>query len=412
MPRAPALDDVVASHVRIPPPGDRQERHLGLNSAETRLSGAVRPVQATVRRPVPTAVASGDFRNLVLRFVVGGTSPALLASQRSTRTMFDRTVHLPRRVTFLVLLGLTLVLAACSSAASILSTVGSSVGDGNGAAQPAASAAPAAGRSPGTGGSDSGVSQDGKPLYDVNPSSLLIIKTGTLSLQVDGIDAALSTASQKIVSLGGYESGSNRQGDGDNASASVTYRIPAPKWEDALAALRGLATKVLTEQTQSSDVTGQVVDISARITNLQATEQALQAIMQKAEKISDVLAVQQQLTDVRGQIEELTGQRSHLQGQAAYSTLTVNFSLKPEQAVVQTTKGFDPGSEVDRASASLVNVLQAVATAGIWFGIVWLPILLAIGVVTAVVIFILQRATRPGPGGPGTDTLPTPTAEA
>jgi Domain of unknown function (DUF4349) len=326
--------------------------------------------------------------------------------------MFDRTVHLPRRVTFLVLLGLTLVLAACSSAASILSTVGSSVGDGNGGAQPAATAAPGPGASQGAGGSGGGVGQDGQPLYDVNPSTLLVIKTGTLSLQVDGIDASLSSASQKIVALGGYESGSNRQGDGDNASASVTYRIPAPKWEDALATLRGLATKVLTEQTQSQDVTGQVVDISARITNLQATEQALQGIMQKAEKISDVLAVQQQLTDVRGQIEELTGQRAHLQGQAAYSTLTVNFSLKPEQAVVQTTKGFDPGSEVDRASASLVNVLQAVATAGIWFGKVWLPILLAIGVVTAVVIFILRRATRPGAGGRGTDTLPTPTAEA
>jgi Domain of unknown function (DUF4349) len=325
--------------------------------------------------------------------------------------MFDRTVQLPRRVTFLVLLGLTLVVAACSGAASILSTVGSSVGDGNRGGQPAATAGPAASAGGGS-GSGSGVGQDGQPLYDVNPSTLLIIKTGTLSLQVDAIDAALSSASQKIVVLGGYESGSNRQGDGEQASASVTYRIPAAKWEDALAALRGLATKVLTEQTQSQDVTGQVVDISARITNLQATEQALQAIMQKAEKISDVLAVQQQLTDVRGQIEELTGQRTHLQGQAAYSTLTVAFSLKPEQAVVQTSKGFDPGSEVDRASASLVNVLQAVATAGIWFGIVWLPILLAIGIVTAVVIFILRRATRPGPGGPGTDTLSTPTAEA
>jgi hypothetical protein len=235
--------------------------------------------------------------------------------------------------------------------------------------------------------------------YDFNLANLLIIKTGTLELQVAELDPALASASEKIAALGGYASGSERKGDGDGVFAQVTYRFPAARWDEVLVALRGLSIKVLGEQSQSQDVTGQVVDLGARITNLQATETALQGIMTKAEKIADVLAVQQQLTEVRGQIEELTAQRKHLQEQAAFSTLVVNYSLK-EQAVIETSKNFDPGSEVDRASASLVDVLQTVATAGIWFGIVWLPILIVLGIIGTLGLFVARRFFRSSPGGP------------
>lgn len=50
-----------------------------------------------------------------------------------------------------------------------------------------------------------------------------------------------------------------------------------------------------------------------------------------------------------------------------------------------------PAVEVDRATGSLITVIQAVTTAGIWFAIVWLPILLAIGLLAAAVVFVLRR---------------------
>jgi Domain of unknown function (DUF4349) len=307
--------------------------------------------------------------------------------------------HLRRGPLALLGLGLVItVVAACGSGAAILSTVGSSVDGGGGNAQdrfannPVPAANPAVPETVSKSGTD-------QSQYDVNQANLLIIKTGNLDLQVAGLDAALASASQRITALGGYASGSQRQGDGDSANAQVTYRIPAARWDEALVALRALSIKVLGEQSQTQDVTGQVVDLGARITNLQATEQALQGIMKQATKIADVLAVQQQLTDVRGQIEELTAQRKHLTEQAAFSTLTVNFSLK-EQAVATTAKKFDPGSEVDRASASLVDVLQTVATAGIWFGIVWLPVIIVLGILASIGLFIARRAFRGRRGGP------------
>jgi hypothetical protein len=55
------------------------------------------------------------------------------------------------------------------------------------------------------------------------------------------------------------------------------------------------------------------------------------------------------------------------------------------------TKGWEPGVVVDEATASLVNVLQALTTAGIWFAIVWLPILLVLGAIVALVVWVGRR---------------------
>jgi hypothetical protein len=321
-----------------------------------------------------------------------------------------RHITTDRRWRRLLLLALiAIALAACSGSASSLSTVGGSVkaggssGDGTGSSALSGTevAVPpdTTGAVPITGGPDSAAV----------PSDLLIIKTGTLALQVTGIDPALGQASAKIAALGGYVSGSERSGDGESAVARITYRIPAARWEDALAALRGVADKVVAEQTQSAEVTGQVLDLGARIANLQATERALQAIMDKAVKISDVLEVQNQLTAVRGQIEQLETEKKHLEEQSAYGTLSVTYGLETV-AVVAAQQGYDPAGEVDRATASLVQVGQALATAGIWFAILWLPVLLVLGVLAVIAFFVVRRVRRSRPDRPTGPIVPTATA--
>ena len=166
----------------------------------------------------------------------------------------------------------------------------------------------------------------------------------------------------------------------------------------------GWPTRSSREQTQTDEVTGQVIDLGARIANLQATERALQAIMDRALKISDVLEVQGQLTQVRGEIEQLTTQKKHLEEQAAYGTLGVAYGLQTV-AVEQARKGFDPAAEADRATASLVEIGQALAAAGIWFAILWLPILIVLAILGLAAFVIARRLRRERPmdeAGPGT----------
>ena len=209
-----------------------------------------------------------------------------------------------------------------------------------------------------------------------------IIRTGSMDLEVSDVEAAVKAARTAILAMGGYVGASNAGTDGETEFAEISYRIPADRWEEALTDLRslgGLTTKVVSEQTQAIEVTAQVVDLEARIRNLESSERALQAIAAKAIKISDVLEIQAQLTAVRGQIEQLTAQLKDLNDRAAFATLTARYAV-PVVAVQVAQSEWDAGTAVDEASASLISTLQGLTDAGIWFVIVWLPILLVLGV--------------------------------
>ena len=294
----------------------------------------------------------------------------------------------------------------------ILSTVGSSIPSyGGGAVDPGNGGDPGAGGDPGEGdpGSDPGSDPGGQGgpaagagavVLTLDRPDLLIIKTGAIDIQVGAIDPAIASASDVIGGLGGYASASDRSGDGEDAHASITYRVPVDRWEAAFTAMRGLGEKVLAERSGTEDVTGQVLDLGARITNLSVTERALQAIMDRADQIKDVLTVQAELTKVRGEIEQLATQKAHLEEQAAMSTLTVTLALRPNPVLVSQEQ-FDPAVEVEGATASLVDVLQALAKAGIWFGIAWLPVLVGLAIVGGIGTLIARRVMRAGrPGDP------------
>ncbi len=296
------------------------------------------------------------------------------------RTMIIRSV-------LVLVLGITLV--ACAGSGGTLSTVGSAVRN------------PVAGD---VGGSGSGYGEGEQAAPTAGPQvpgdgvgalvdDAKIIRTGTIDIEVTDVPKALLAARDGIRGMGGYIGASQTANTDDRPTASVTYRIPADRWEDALDLLRGLnglTSKVLDERTEAIEVTGAVIDLEARIRNLRASETALQEIAAGATKVSDVLEVQAQLTAVRGQIEQLTAQLGDLNDRASFATLTVRYSL-PVVAVEIARKGFEPGAVVDEATASLVDILQALTTAGIWFAIVWLPILIVLSVIVFVIAMIARR---------------------
>jgi hypothetical protein len=216
-----------------------------------------------------------------------------------------------------------------------------------------------------------------------------IIRTGSLQLDVADVKASLKAARDAVVAMGGYVGASQQSGDADGIVATITYRIPEARWEEALDKLRSLGEEV-GEQTDAAEVTNQIVDLAARIRNLQASETALVRHASEAVKVSDLLEIESRLTDVRGQIEQLTAQQKNLEDQAAYATLAVTFGTDVA-AVQKAARDWDPKAEVDRAGASLIAFLQTLTTAGIWFAIVWLPILAGLAIVIGLGIFIARR---------------------
>jgi hypothetical protein len=292
---------------------------------------------------------------------------------------------------------------------TILSTVGSAVnmpGDvGTGVGSSSGDTTAGGGDPAATNGDANGDANGGAQLADAaaGPPTLLIVRTGTLELEVAALAPSISAAASVVAGAGGYISGSDENASGDNANASVSYRIPAAVWDATLDGIRRVASTVRQQQVTSEEVSGQVVDLGARIQNLRATEAALQGIMARATKISDVLDVQKQLTDTRGEIERLVADKTQLEGRAAYGNLKVTFNLPAPAAVVKAQKGWDPAADVDRATGKLIAIGQRATSAGIFLAIVGLPVLIGGGLMLLIAwqLYRLGRwvLVRRAPGG-------------
>ena len=223
-----------------------------------------------------------------------------------------------------------------------------------------------------------------------------IVKTGEITLQVPGVGAAVGELRAIALSLDGYVSDS-RTG-GEHEAATVTLRIPADRFDQALDRLHGMKGEVKVEATKDEDVTSSIVDLDARIHNLQASEQQYRVLIGRAEKIQDVLAVQSRLDQVRGEIEQLTAQLKQLNGLASLSTITV--TLVPASTPVEdAAAAWDPGATIGTAVAALVSGGQGVADFGIWLLIVGLPFVLAAAIILWLAFRLapLVRRVRPEP---------------
>jgi Domain of unknown function (DUF4349) len=285
----------------------------------------------------------------------------------------------------------------------VLIAVVAACGAGSGAAAPAGgqAAGPAASHA-----ASRDVSEQGQPVAPDDASAAFrdgskIIRTGSIQLEVADVTAAVGAARSAIQGMGGYIGASQQYSDGENVVATISYRVPADRWEDALDSLRALGTEV-GEQTDTADVTGQIVDLDARIRNLRASETALVKHLADAARVADVLEIESRLSDVRGQIEQLSAQKANLDDQVAFATLTVTFGVEV-QAINEAAARWDPGTEVEQAGASLVGFLQVLASAAIWLAIVGLPIILMVTLIVAIGLFVarrlglLRRASPPPP---------------
>jgi hypothetical protein len=318
-----------------------------------------------------------------------------------------------RSILFLAIIAVAL--GACAGSAAQMAPeqpVGgeTSGGDGLGGGEPVANPRTDVNGAPIVGTPDDGQGGNGG---NAVVDDARIIRTGTMDLEVTDVAAAVRSARTTILAMGGYVGASNAGTNGDTPFAEISYRVPSDRWEDALAALRslgGLTSKVVSEQTQAAEVTSQIVDLEARIRNLQASETAFQGIAARATKISDVLEIQAQLTGVRGQIEQLMAQLKDLNDRAAFATVTARFAT-PVVAVQVAQAEWEPATTFDQASASLISTLQSLTDAGIWFAVVWLPMLLVLGGLILIGVAIARRMGL-GRGDLRPPAPPAPPAEA
>lgn len=238
-----------------------------------------------------------------------------------------------------------------------------------------------------------GYAPGGEPLAQL--AERKVIKTGEMTLQVGNVAETIGRVRALAVDVGGYVGGS--QAGTLEQAASLTLRIPADRFDDALARLRELGSEVVAESTREEDVSGQIVDLGARIENLRASEASYRGLLERATRIEDVLSVQERLDGVRGEIEQLAAQLEQLEGQADLATLTV--TLVPQPAPVERqTEAWNPAATLNEALAALVAAGQGLLDVAIWVFVVWAPILFGLAIVTLIALRGVLEVRRRMPG--------------
>ena len=201
----------------------------------------------------------------------------------------------------------------------------------------------------------------------------LVIKSAELSLQVDNAREAETSVRAIVARLGGYVVKVQTSGSEENVSSTITFRVPAARFDEALAGVQGLAKKVFSRTVTGDDVTEEFVDLDSRLKNLEATRDRLQAFLDKAENVDEALKVNQSLSEIQGQIEQIKGRQQFLKQSAALSTITVSLAPVPPPAPIVAENSWQPLAVAREALRELVGFGQGLASLAIVL-LVWSPV--------------------------------------
>ncbi|HEY3880499.1 MAG TPA: DUF4349 domain-containing protein [Trebonia sp.] len=255
-------------------------------------------------------------------------------------------VRRPQLAAAAVLLVITAVAAAgCSGSSSSSSADSGSVAVAPAPAAAGASAAASGGFAAGSSSSSSASSGSTASSTKLAPTGQQLIYTAQLSVRAASVATAVSRATSIVTAAGGYvsaEKASSGQGRPDQATATVTFKIPVAAYQATLASLSGtgLGTQLALSQ-QAQDVTQQVADTSSRVASDEAAIAQLRALLKQAGSVSALLSVQNQIDAQESDLEAMLAQQSSLNHETSYATLTLSL-VGPKAVVVPSTKSSAP----------------------------------------------------------------------
>jgi hypothetical protein len=156
-----------------------------------------------------------------------------------------------------------------------------------------------------------------------------IIRTATLTLQVEDVAKALDRAREAAEEAGGYpgEESTNRDRAGHERTR-VVLRVPAAAYDTVLAELQG-AGRLIRRTARAVDVTDQVVDVDSRVKSQRASVDRIRALMARADKLSDVVALEGELSSRQADLEALLARQASLKDRTSLATITLSLSGAP-----------------------------------------------------------------------------------
>lgn len=217
------------------------------------------------------------------------------------------------------------------------------------------------------------------------PAPSRVIRTAQIALVVprDAFDERFGDAVDVAEHHGGFVADSSTR----SRSGSLTLRVPAEAFDEALRALRALGT-VEVQSVHGKDVTADYVDLRARLRIARSRREVLLGLMNDATSIEQTIRVQNALDETQLRIEELQGQLRLLDDRTSLATIRLALREKGMQPEAEVETASIPNAFA-RAAAGFVGVIAAIV---IGFG--YLVPLLAIGLLIWFVVVRLRRRAR------------------
>ncbi|MCZ7580669.1 MAG: DUF4349 domain-containing protein [Fimbriimonadaceae bacterium] len=202
-----------------------------------------------------------------------------------------------------------------------------------------------------------------------------VIQTGSLSLRVENLQAALQQAEAIANALGGYVENQNDSGSQTQLPrGNMTLRVKSVHFSDAMNQLRALGEK-LSESTNREDITRQYADIEGRLRALRAEEESYVTMLRAAKKVGELLEIKERLGYVRQELESFESQRRALANLSTLSTISLSMEQRVKPGQPEKGEGWaeDTWSSALNALTSAGRFLGRLVIFVFVFAPIWLP---------------------------------------
>ncbi|MGN7187209.1 DUF4349 domain-containing protein [Microbacterium enclense] len=224
-----------------------------------------------------------------------------------------------------------------------------------------------------------------------------IVATGSSTVEVDDVGAAIDDIAASATAVGGYVESSQLgggtigmpiEGSGTPPTASsgyITVRVPADTLQQVMDGLRAVGDVTATTVNRS-DVTEQTVDLRARVAAGEASVARLTELMAQAGSVSDLITAESALAERQAQLDSDRQVLQSLESQVAMSSLSVQLTERTASVTA------DPAGLGDGLLAGwngLIATLNGVVI-GVGFLLPWIVVAGA----TWAVVWGVRRAVR------------------
>jgi hypothetical protein len=160
----------------------------------------------------------------------------------------------------------------------------------------------------------------------------MLIFTAQLALEVDFASSAktIDAAVQLGVTAGGYVA--------QMTDTTLHLRVPSRHFRKVMKQIEDLGD-LRSRQVQALDVSEEYNDLGVRLDNLRATRERIEKLLNQSKDLAQILIIEKELERVTFEIDRIEGRMRMLASQAAFSTIAIAFSERPQRVELKQAGG-------------------------------------------------------------------------